>query len=164
MTCRFVLLLSSLALAACGGGGSPMSPSVPPTPGPSPTPTPAPQPSGSPSPIPSPTPPSGPTVLRTAAFRGAHGHSASGTARIVQTGSEYRLEFLEDFRVDTGSIDVYLARSQNAVDMSRDLNLGAMRSRTGAQSYAMPNAGGAYPYVILWCRPFRVPIGVGELR
>ena len=24
--------------------------------------------------------------------------------------------------------------------------------------------GGEYRYVMLWCRPFRVPIGVGELR
>jgi hypothetical protein len=103
-------------------------------------------------------------VLRTASFHGAHGHSASGTARVVDVGGAYRLEFLADFKVDTGSIDVYLARGQDTVDMSRDLNLGNMLARTGAQSYAMPNAGAAYRYVLLWCRPFRVPIGVGELE
>lgn len=146
MLSRGLLLASVLALAACGGGG----PAAPSAAGPSPTP--APQPSV------------GPSVLRTATFNGAHGHSASGTARIVQVGSEYSLQLLEDFRVDTGSIDVYLARGQNTVDMSRDLNLGNMVARTGAQTYAMPNAGSAYPYVLLWCRPFRVPIGVGELR
>ena len=144
---RLVLVALSLALAACGGGGSN---STGPTPLPAPTPT--------------PQPTAAPSVLRSATFRGAHGHSASGSARIVQENADYRLEFLPDFRVDTGSIDVYLARNQNTVDMARDLNLGALKSRSGAQTYPMPNAGGAYPYVLLWCRPFRVPIGVGELR
>jgi hypothetical protein len=45
-----------------------------------------------------------------------------------------------------------------------EINLGSTRARTGAQTYAMPNDGGRYRYVMLWCRPFRVPIGVGELR
>jgi len=48
--------------------------------------------------------------------------------------------------------------------MDGGLNLGDMKSTTGAQSYSMPNDGSAFRYVILWCRPFRIPIGVGELR
>lgn len=162
MTSRFVLLLSSLAFAACGGG-SPMSPSLPPTPGPSPTPTPAPQPSGSPSPIPSPTPPPGPTVLRAAEMMGSAGHSAAGTVEIVRDGADHTLSFRDNFRIDIGSIDVYLSRSAS-LDMRRDLNLGALKSRTGAQSYRMPNAGGDYFYVLLWCRPFGIPVGLGRLE
>ena len=94
---------------------------------------------------------------------GANGHSAGGTAEIVQTGAAFTLELRDDFRIDTGSIDVYLANQTDGV-RSTDLNLGNLRSRTGAQGYTLPDAGAGYRYVLLWCRPFRVPIGIGELR
>jgi hypothetical protein len=97
-------------------------------------------------------------------MRGANGHSAGGNVRIVRNGNRYRLEFGSDFRIDSGSIDVYLSRADDA-PASGDLNLGNMQSLTGAQSYEMgANDGSAYRYVLLWCRPFRVPIGVGELQ
>jgi hypothetical protein len=103
-------------------------------------------------------------VVRAARIRGANGHSASGTARIVRSGNRYRLELSDDFRIDTGSIDVYLTRSGDTRG-DGDLNLGNMQSLTGAQSYEMGgDDGGAYRYVMLWCRPFRVPIGLGELQ
>ncbi len=157
-----------LLLAACGGGGAlPTAPSVPqptPAPSPGPTPAPAPSPTPSPAPTPAPSPPSGPVVLRTAHVRGANGHSTSGTIDIVRDGGSYTLQFHGDFRIDSGNNDVYLARSGDRVDMTRDLNLGALKSTSGSQSYRMPDDGAGYGYVILWCRPFRVPIGVGELR
>jgi hypothetical protein len=94
---------------------------------------------------------------------GANGHSASGTAEIVRNGNDHTLELRSDFRIDSGNNDVYLTRSASGID-GGDLNLGNMRSITGAQGYTMPNDGAGYRYVMLWCRPFRVPIGVGELR
>ncbi len=96
-------------------------------------------------------------------LRGANGHSVAGGAEIVRTGNSYTLELRSDFRIDIGSTDLYLARGQAGVT-SDDLNLGSVRSLTGAQSFAMPNDGSAYPYVLLWCRPFRIPVGLGELR
>ena len=144
-----------LMLAACGGGGSsPGAPSAP-----SATPVPAP----TPTPVPSPTPAPGPTVLRTASVRGANGHSASGTARVVMEGGSFTLELGDDFRIDSGNNDVYLTSGPDTIRGS-DLNLGNMRSLTGRQTYSLPDDGGRYGFVMLWCRPFRVPIGVGELR
>lgn len=102
-------------------------------------------------------------VLRSASLGGANGHSASGTAEIVSQGGRHTLELRSNFRIDSGNNDVYLTRSSTGI-ASGDLNLGAMRALTGAQSYDMPHDGGAYRYVMLWCRPFQVPIGVGELR
>jgi hypothetical protein len=103
-------------------------------------------------------------LLRTAHLRGANGHATSGTIDIVRDGQTYTLQFHGDFRIDSGNNDVYLARNGNSVEMNKDLNLGAMKSTSGSQSYRMPNDGAGYAYVILWCRPFRVPIGVGELQ
>lgn len=153
-----------LILGACGGG-SPTGPSTTPTPAPTPTPVaePSPSPAPEPTPTPTPTPPPGSVVLRRATITGANGHAAGGTAEIVQAGAAFSLELRQDFRIDTGSIDVYLANQTDGV-RSTDLNLGDLRSRTGAQSFALPDAGNGYRYVLLWCRPFRIPIGLGELR
>jgi hypothetical protein len=102
-------------------------------------------------------------VLRTARMMGANGHNASGSARIVRRGTSHTLELRDDFRIDGGENDVYLARGTDRVG-SGDLRLGALGSRTGAQSYDLPHDGSQYPYVVIWCRPFAIPIGLGELR
>jgi electron transfer DM13 len=136
--------LGVLALAACGGGSAPTAP------------TPAPAPATSPS-------PAAPMVLRMASLRGVNGHGAGGTARILRDGTSHALELGSDFRIDSGNTDVYLTAQPDTV-RSTDLNLGEMRSLTGMQVYAMPHDGAAYRYVMLWCRPFRVPIGLGELQ
>jgi hypothetical protein len=139
-------LLVSCTLAACGGG-SPVAPT----------------PTAAASPAPSPS--SAPTisVLRSATLRGASGHSTSGTAQIEREGTGHLLRLNPDFRIDSGNTDVYLARSAGSVDAG-DLNLGELRMLTGEQTYSMPHDGGQYSHVVLWCRPFRVTIGVGELR
>ena len=155
---RLTLVLVALAVGACGGG-SPAGPSSTPAPNPIPA---APQ--ANPTPAPGPTPaPNEVVVLRTAAMRGANGHSASGTARIVRQGDAHRLEFLADFSINNGNNDLFLTRGQN-LDRSRDLFVGALANRTGAQRYALPNAGSEYRYVLIWCRPFAIPIGIGGLR
>lgn len=151
------LLAVSLLSAACGGGSGPSAPSAPPSTGATPASTPA----ASPAPSVTPTP-SGPTILRRASIAGAAGHSASGTAEIVRNGSAITLELRSDFRIDSGNNDVILTNSTSSMDGG--LNLGDMKATTGAQSYSMPNDGSGFRYVILWCRPFRIPIGVGELR
>lgn len=166
---RCGLVVLAFSLAACGGSSGPSGPSTvtpaaaTPAPTPTPTATPAAMPTPTPAITPTPTPtPSGPTVLRRASFSGAAGHSASGTAEIVRDGSSFSLEFRSDFRIDSGNNDVILTNSANSMDGGR--NLGNMKSLTGAQSYAMSDGGSGFRYVILWCRPFRIPIGVGELR
>jgi len=167
---RIVVGASILLLltAACNGSGvSPMAPTSTPEPTapatPAPTPTPSPTPAPQPTPTPPPAPDPGPTVLRTAQIGGVNGHSTQGTARIVRDGNSYRLELGSNFRIDSGNNDVYLTRSASGI-ANGDLSLGAMKATSGAQSYAMPDDGGAYGYVMLWCRPFRLPIGVGELQ
>ncbi len=152
---RLALVLVTFAAGACGGG-SPSSPSTVPTP----TPTTTPPPNSAPAPTPA---PNQVVVLRTASMRGANGHSASGTARIVREGGAHRLEFLPDFSINNGSNDLFLTRGQN-LDRSRDLFVGALASRTGAQSYSLPSEASEYRYVLIWCRPFAIPIGIGELR
>ena len=168
---RFAVALACVAgFAGCGGGSSPTGPSAPPpvagapTPAPEPT-TPAPTPTPlAPDPAPTPTPaPPADAVLRSATIRGANGHAASGTARILREDGRHVLELGSDFRIDGGVNEVYLARRDDRVSSS-DLFLGDLRSMSGRQRYSLPNDGGAYRYVIIWCRPFQIPIGRGELQ
>lgn len=174
MSARLLLLLSAfLALCACGGGSdgaSSVGPSaatvstptpVAATPVPTPAPTATPAPTPLPTPQPTPTPPS-PTTLRRASMSGAAGHQSSGGVAIVRAGSSVDLVFQQDFQVDGGVSDVILSTRSDS--MAGGMNLGALRSLSGEQSYSMRNDGSDFRYVILWCRPFQVVIGFGELR
>jgi hypothetical protein len=144
----FAIVIALLA-GACGGGANPGG-GTPATLPPATTP-------------PTTTMPAGPTVVRMATIRGAAGHSASGTARIIQEGGAFFLELGSDFRIDSGNNDVMLTRQPDTRTAS-DLNLGNMMSLTGQQRYPLPNDGSGYVHVMLWCRPFRIPIGLGDLR
>lgn len=157
---RVILLLPAMAaLAACSGGSSssPGAPSAPAAAAPAPAPA-----TTLPAADPSPTPAPASVTLRRASIVGANGHAASGTALIIRDGNSFRLELGDDFRIDSGNTDVYLAR-ENVVD-NRDLNLGELTALSGRQSYPLADDGGRYGKVVLWCRPFRVPIGVGDLN
>ncbi len=147
---KTMLAIPLLSAALACGGSSPSAPTVPPT-------------GGGPTAVPSSAPSPLAATLRSAVIRGANGHAASGTARVVSEGGAHFLELGEDFRIDSGNNDVYLTRAPGTRTES-DLNLGNMRALTGAQRYALPDAATGYAYVMLWCRPFQVAIGLGELR
>ena len=155
---RFSIFAPVLLAAACGGGANPGGGTPPPM-----TPPPVTMPPVTTPPTTTVPPAPAPTVVRVATIRGAAGHSASGSARIVRDGSSYFLELGGDFRIDSGNNDVMLTR-QSDTRTGADLNLGNMRSLTGQQRYSLPHDGSGYSHVMLWCRPFRIPIGVGELR
>jgi hypothetical protein len=84
-------------------------------------------------------------------------------ARIVAGSGTQVLELLDDFRIDSGRNDVYLTNSAGGISPG-DLNLGDMKALSGAQSYEIPGDGARYRYVLFWCRPFQIPIALGELR
>jgi len=146
MAIRLAVILVSVLAAACSMGGSPTASSTP-TPAPSPAPTPA----------------AGPTVVRTAVFEGANGYTTMGQGAIVREGVAHRLELRDDFRTSQSSaLEVRLCRETRCT--SSDLNLGEIRSFSGAQHYALPDDGGAYRYAVIWCRAVNLPFGFGELR
>lgn len=103
-------------------------------------------------------------------FAGADNfHKSSGTALIVQTGSE-RLLRLEAFQVTNGpDLYVYLAvhpRPRNRQDIAQGfLSLGKLKGNVGAQNYAIP-AGtklARYGSVVIYCKPFSVVFATATL-
>lgn len=139
---RALLGLAALAFG-CGGGGSR---------------------GGSPTAPPSPPPPqvSPALVLRSAVLRGSNGHRTEGTAQIVRLGDRHSLELRDDFRTDPQVLEVRLCRDDRCDGAF--LRLGVLLHNQGAQSYPMDQDGAAYSRVVIWCIPFRVPIGLGDLR
>jgi hypothetical protein len=102
-------------------------------------------------------------VLRSATLQSANGYMAEGQAAIVRDGAAHRLELRDDFRTSrSGALDVRLCRETRCA--STDLNLGEIRSLSGAQQYPLPDDGAAYRYVVIWCRAVNLPFGFGELR
>lgn len=158
------LLLGVYVLWGLGCSGNTMSPTSPMPPLSPPTASPPPPPEAPPpTPAPTPSPPPQPQTLRTTMFQGANGYRTSGTASIVRDGNAHRLELGDDFRTDnSAALDVRLC--SNAPCSGGDLNLGSLKRFSGRQSYDLPNAGGAYSHVVIWCRAVRLPFGFGELR
>ena len=158
------VVLFAAALAACGSSpsapsGSTTGQSATPTPAPTPEPTPAP----TPEPTPEPTPDPGPTVLREATFQSANGYFTEGRAAIIRESGSYRLQLRSDFRTSqSGALDVRLC-SGTACGPS-DLDLGGIQAYSGAQRYGLPDDGGQYSHVVIWCRAVNLPFGHGQLR
>ena len=95
-------------------------------------------------------------------LRGANGHRTEGTAQIGRLGDQHRLELLDDFRTDPQVLELRLCHDDRC---SGDfLRVDALQRTQGAQSYLLTHDGTAYSRVVIWCIPFRVPIGLGELR
>jgi len=140
-------LLLAAALTACGGGGSPTGPAPAPTPMPTPT----------------PTPPTADGVLRTGTFQSANGYFTEGSASIVRMTGAHTLELAPDFLTSqSGALDMRLCRTTSCG--AGDLDLGSIRSFSGAQTYALPDDGSAYAYAVVWCRAVALPFGYAELR
>ena len=144
----FYVFPFAAVLAGCGGS-SPAAPTPTPTPTPAPAPTPTPQ----------------APVVRVADLRGVNGHFTQGTARLIPSGGTHRLELAEDFATNGSStIDIYLTRRADGPNEG-DLNAGRLMSRRGLHSFDLGTADvSGYTHVLVWCRPFQIPIGLGELK
>lgn len=109
--------------------------------------------------------PNQPKILSLGSFVNADDfHTAEGTAKVVQTGTE-RVLRLENFKVRNGpDLFVYLSVER---DVSKGfVNLGALKGNIGDQNYNMPPDTdlSGYKVVVIWCRAFATPFGYAELH
>lgn len=99
-------------------------------------------------------------------FQGSSGKNASGMAVVMQrSGGELRLEFTDDFSVDSGpGLEVFLSNTPGVTAESH--NVGALQSISGSQSYQV---GGtvdldSYSHVVIYCVPFSVTFATAALN
>ena len=102
------------------------------------------------------------TLLKQGALMGI-GHTVSGTVQVFDKDGK-KIIFFNPFNSQNGpDLKVYLSKDQNA---SQYINLGALKSTTGKQSYEVPGNPNIaeYTYVHIWCEQFTVVFARAELQ
>jgi len=104
----------------------------------------------------------GVTLIKKGMLMGV-GHSVTGEVKVYNSAGQLVVIF-DPFSSQNGpDLKVYLSKDDQAMEY---LNLGALKSTTGKQSYdvsGMPNLD-EYKYVMVWCQEFSVLFGIAELH
>ena len=103
-------------------------------------------------------------TIATGQFAGLAGHSAQGTAVILEVGGKRYLRLESDFKVTNGpDLFVHLGKNDKYASEAR---LGPLKGNEGSQNYEIPvNLNLAeYNEVWVWCRSFSVPFGKALLK
>jgi hypothetical protein len=103
------------------------------------------------------------TVLLKQGMLTGVGHTVSGSAKVYDDNGK-KVVVLDPFSTQNGpDLKLYLSTDQNA---SQYINLGALKSTNGKQSYdvtGMPDLE-QYKFVLVWCQDFSVLFGKAELQ
>ncbi|HEX6889189.1 MAG TPA: DM13 domain-containing protein [Chryseolinea sp.] len=104
----------------------------------------------------------GATLVRKGTLMGV-GHTVTGEVKVYNSGGQLVVVF-DPFSSQNGpDLRVYLSKDENATEY---LNLGALKSTTGKQTYdvnGMPNLD-QYRFAMVWCQEFSVLFGIAELQ
>ena len=101
--------------------------------------------------------------MRAATFRGASGYHTQGSAAIVLDAGAHRLDFSADFLTESAA-QTRVKLCTDADCAGSELDLGLLKAVQGAQSYPLADAASSFGFVVIWCQPYAVPFGFGELR
>jgi hypothetical protein len=103
-------------------------------------------------------------LLAQGAFKGASGHTTSGTASLVQTASGTALLLESDFKFDGAPDPKVGFGAGGAYDPKSQL--APLGRNAGEQSYDVPASLdlSAYDEVYIWCQRYSVPLGVARLE
>lgn len=104
----------------------------------------------------------GATLVRKGTLMGV-GHTVTGEVKVYNSSGQLVVVF-DPFSSQNGpDLRVYLSKDENATEY---LNLGALKSTTGKQTYdvnGMPNLD-QYRFAMVWCQEFSVLFGIAELQ
>lgn len=96
----------------------------------------------------------------------------TGTARIVKEGGHHYLELNAAFSTSNQGPDLHILLDPGATppkkydNLSRTINLGKLKSYTGAQRYPIPDVInlGQFKSVVIWCRMANATFGYAPLK
>ena len=92
------------------------------------------------------------------------GHSAAGSVRVSVQRGVAQLDFSSDFSVSGVPGPFVYVNTTNNANTGRPLRVAALKSNSGAQSYAFQlPAGTTYTWVLIWCDPFNVPVAEAQI-
>lgn len=103
-------------------------------------------------------------VLGQGSFVGKSGHRTSGSVSIVKTDAGVEVRLGSNFSLD-GAPGPYLGFGNNGrYDAASQFS--KLNANKGAQVYKLPGKIDVSKYneIYVWCRPFKVPLGVAKLN
>lgn len=101
----------------------------------------------------------------TGTFKGASGYTASGGVTIFAEEESFIVRLESDFMSQNGpGLHVYLSTSKTSG--SNGIDLGALESTSGEQTYTVPDGidPADYDFVLIYCKPFSVVFAYAELE
>lgn len=103
---------------------------------------------------------------RSGRFSGANNYSVNGGFTLEESDDRLTLTFMDDFSASSGpGLFIYL--SNNNRNITGGYEVGRIQRNSGTQTYEIDiNDVGlnTYDYVLVWCKPFGVLFGVGEIQ
>ena len=102
--------------------------------------------------------------LASGTFKGASGHSTSGSVTIVKTSDGVQVVLGDDFKFD-GAPDARVGFGKNGKYDSKS-HLELLRSNKGGQVYVVPASLNIdeYDEIYIWCKKYAVSLGVAKIR
>jgi len=101
---------------------------------------------------------------RMASFQGSSSYNVSGDAVLDEIDGFLKLKFEDNFSASSGpGLHVYLSNYSSGVNGGVDL--GELKANSGEQEYNIPTNVNlnTYDFIIIYCQPFEVTFGYGEL-
>ncbi len=97
-------------------------------------------------------------------FKGATGHSTTGSVTVRKQGDVYVIELGGDFVLD-GAPDPYVALGSGSA-LAKGGLVAVLKSNTGKQRYTVKATGALKnaKQVLIWCKKYAVPIGVAPIN
>ncbi len=91
----------------------------------------------------------------------------SGDVTLMDEGDSFIMTFSDDFSTTSALPGLYVYLTNNPNSINNALEIARVKDFRGAQSYDIPVEEDfglfTYNYVLFYCKPFVVPVGLGEL-
>jgi len=86
-----------------------------------------------------------------------------GSFSLEDTGNGLILKLNDDYRASSSLPGLYVYLSNNTTGINNALEIGPVNIFSGATEFNVPGNPGLndYEYVLFWCKPFGVDVGVG---
>jgi hypothetical protein len=107
---------------------------------------------------------SGDENLASGTFKGASGHSTSGSVTVVKSENGLQVVLGDDFKFD-GAPDARVGFGKNGKYDSKS-HLELLRSNKGGQVYLVPASLDIDEYneIYIWCKQYSVSLGVAKIE
>ena len=105
-----------------------------------------------------------PSLAASGTFKGAKGHTTSGSVTVTEQGGKLVIKLGSNFNLD-GAPDPYVSLGNGSRPVKGG-TAGVLAKNKGAGTYSVPATAvtKAAREVVIWCKKYAVPLGVAKLK